>query len=101
MLGNSSFIDIPGSRKYILDITQHRIGGFSKAVGGPPDIYHSYLGLATLAIMGESELKEFDVGLCCSKETSRKVLRARQGLLERTGDENGGWDGDGFWDDGN
>lgn len=51
--------------------------------------------------MGESELKEFDVGLCCSKKTSRKVLRARQALLERTGDESGGWDGDGFWDDGN
>ena len=98
MLGNSSLIDVPGSRKYLLDITQHRIGGFSKAVGGVPDLYHAYLGLAALATMGETELKDFDYGLCCSKETSKKVIHARQGLLERTTDESMGWDADGFWD---
>ncbi|KAF4975870.1 hypothetical protein FZEAL_7393, partial [Fusarium zealandicum] len=82
MLGNLSIINAAPSRRYILDITQHRIGGFSKAVGGPPDMYHSYLGLAALASMGETELKEFDVGLCCSVETTRKLEKAREGLLE-------------------
>ncbi|KAM5347588.1 hypothetical protein ACJ41O_007412 [Fusarium nematophilum] len=95
MLGNSSVINAVPSRQYILDITQHRIGGFSKAVGGPPDMYHSYLGLAALATMGEGDLKEFDVGLCCSKETTRKIERAREGLLESMR-ERRGWD-DGFW----
>ncbi|CAM1511995.1 Fc.00g095080.m01.CDS01 [Cosmosporella sp. VM-42] len=98
MIGNSSIVDVPGSRKYILDVTQHKIGGFSKAVGGPPDIYHSYLGLAALATMGDADLKEFDVGLCCSKETTRKIERAREGLLRSLKDVKGGWDSDGFWD---
>ncbi|KAH8736243.1 terpenoid cyclases/protein prenyltransferase alpha-alpha toroid [Ilyonectria robusta] len=97
MLGNSSVINAPPSRRYILDITQHRIGGFSKAVGGPPDMYHSYLGLAALATMGDSDLKEFDVGLCCSKETTRKIERARAGLLDSIRGERRGWEGDGFW----
>ncbi|KIL93050.1 Protein prenylation [Fusarium avenaceum] len=62
MLGNSSIINVTPSRRYLLDVTQHRIGGFSKAVGGPPDMYHSYLGLAALGTMGDDDLKEFDVG---------------------------------------
>ncbi|RBR22342.1 uncharacterized protein FIESC28_04536 [Fusarium coffeatum] len=62
MLGNTSIINVLPSRRYLLDVTQHRIGGFSKAVGGPPDMYHSYLGLAALATMGDPDLKEFDVG---------------------------------------
>ncbi|POR34973.1 Geranylgeranyl transferase type-1 subunit beta [Tolypocladium paradoxum] len=99
MLDGLSMANGPPSRKYMLDITQHRIGGFSKAVGGPPDIYHSYLGLAALALMGEPELKAFDVGLCCSLETTRKVGLARDGLLQdaREG-RTGGFDGDGFWE---
>ncbi|OBS21562.1 hypothetical protein FPOA_07898 [Fusarium poae] len=60
MLGNPSIINVLPSRRYLLDITQHRIGGFSKAVGGPPDMYHSFLGLAALATMGDEDLKEFD-----------------------------------------
>jgi len=39
-------------RRYLLDKTQHRIGGFGKLPGDPPDIYHSYLGLAALALFG-------------------------------------------------
>ncbi|KAG7430863.1 Geranylgeranyl transferase type-1 subunit beta [Fusarium oxysporum f. sp. raphani] len=61
MLGNSTIINVIPSRRYLLDITQHRIGGFSKSVGGPPDMYHSYLGLAALATMGDGDLKEFDI----------------------------------------
>ncbi|ODA77745.1 hypothetical protein RJ55_06347 [Drechmeria coniospora] len=99
MLGSLGLVSIPSSRRYILDITQNRIGGFSKSVGGLPDIYHSYLGLAALALMGDSELKEFDVGLCCSKETTRKVELARDGLMasSREGRDVANGD-DGFWE---
>lgn len=86
------------SRRFLLEITQHRIGGFSKAVGGPPDIFHSYLGLAALAIFGEDGLKELDVGLCCSKETTRKIVRARESLLKSKGGSGAAWSDDGFWD---
>ncbi|KAI5463563.1 geranylgeranyl transferase type I beta subunit [Mariannaea sp. PMI_226] len=96
MLGNGSLTNVPLSRQYLIDITQHVVGGFSKAVGGPPDLYHSYLGLAALAAMGESDLKDLDVGLCCSKETTKKIELAREGLLEHTRGKKG-WEGDGFW----
>jgi geranylgeranyl transferase type-1 subunit beta len=97
MLGNSSLINVTPSRRYLLNVTQHRIGGFSKAVGGPPDMYHSYLGLAALGTMGDNDLKEFDVGLCCSQETTRKIQKARDGLLESTKGEMKAWHDDGFW----
>jgi geranylgeranyl transferase type-1 subunit beta len=97
MLGNSSLINVTPSRRYLLNVTQHRIGGFSKAVGGPPDMYHSYLGLAALGTMGDNDLKEFDVGLCCSQETTRKIQKARDGLLKSTKGEMRTWRNDGFW----
>lgn len=101
MLGDGAldFISAAPSRRYLLEITQHRIGGFGKTAGAPPDIYHSYLGLAALAIMGDADLKDFDVALCCSKETTGKIEKARDGLLELTRNEDqDGWHKDGFWD---
>jgi len=95
MLDSLDVVNAAPSRRYLADVTQHRIGGFGKAVGSPPDIYHSYLGLAALAVLGESGLKEFDIGLCCSKDTARKVELARAGLLEK---ERNVFDGDGFWE---
>ena len=98
MLGEATLAGGDGSRRFILDHTQHRIGGFAKSAGGPPDIYHSYLGLAALATMGEEGLKEFDVGLCCTKETTAKLAKARDGLLDATRKGDGSmWQDDGFW----
>lgn len=97
MLGNSTIVKVIPSRRYLLEITQHHIGGFSKSVGGPPDMYHSYLGLAALATMGDNDLKEFDVGLCCSQETTRKIQKARDGLIESTKGNRKAWRDDGFW----
>lgn len=100
MLDKASFISTAPSRKFLLDKAQHRIGGFSKVAGGPPDLHHSYLGLAALATMGDAELKEFDVGLCCSKETTRKIELAREGLLRTASEGSNGWE-DGFWEEKN
>lgn len=83
MINSFHAVNIPPSRAYLLSITQHHIGGFSKYAGGHPDLYHSYLGLAALAVMGDEDLKDFDVGLCCSRDTLRKIELARGGLLRR------------------
>ncbi|KAJ8611592.1 hypothetical protein MRB53_037895 [Persea americana] len=41
-------------RRYLLLKVQHLVaGGFSKYPDDPPDIYHSYLGLAALALLDE------------------------------------------------
>lgn len=45
-------IDIEHVRAYLLERTQHLVaGGFGKFPGDPPDIYHAYLGLASLALI--------------------------------------------------
>lgn len=73
------------ARRFLMEETQHMIGGFSKHPGGPPDVYHSSLALAVLAVMGEPGLKEFDPALAVSKETAGKMAAARDGLLARSG----------------
>lgn len=80
----SILISRPAARRFLLDKTQHIIGGFSKHPGGPPDLYHSYLGLAALATMREPGLKEFDAALAVSAETARKIAAARRGLTSRS-----------------
>lgn len=98
MLGEQSMVNVLPSRRYLLQITQHQIGGFGKTGGAPPDIYHAYLGLAALAMMGDNDLKSFDVGLCCTEETTAKIAMARDGLLEFTRRTTAGtWKDDGFW----
>ncbi|KZL80963.1 prenyltransferase and squalene oxidase [Colletotrichum incanum] len=84
MLGHADLIDAESSRRFIMSKTQHLIGGFSKYPGGPPDIYHSFLGLAALAIMGDSALKSFDASVCATKETIDKIVAAREGLKHAT-----------------
>jgi geranylgeranyl transferase type-1 subunit beta len=84
LLDKSELVSKAPSRRYLLQITQHHIGGFSKVVGAPPDLFHSYLGLAALGSLhgGESGLKEFDVGLCCSKDVTSNIERAGKALWE-------------------
>lgn len=93
-------IDKVPSRRFLHDITQHQIGGYGKTAGTPPDIFHSYLGLMALAALGEKGLKDIDMGLCCTKETTDKIVKARDGLVTivRGEADDNGWDEDGFWD---
>jgi geranylgeranyl transferase type-1 subunit beta len=81
-MGHISLVDTPGLRHYLLDKTQHLIGGFGKAVGEPPgetifyssspihlanqstDIYHSYLGMVALALVNEPGIAAVDPALC-------------------------------------
>ncbi|ERS95663.1 hypothetical protein HMPREF1624_07737 [Sporothrix schenckii ATCC 58251] len=74
------------SRRFLLEEMQHAIGGFSKAPGGPPDVYHSYLSLAVLATKGEPTLKAFDPAMSVSVDTVRTIEAARRGLLRGLGD---------------
>ncbi|KAK1985250.1 prenyltransferase and squalene oxidase [Colletotrichum cereale] len=80
MLDCADLIDAGPSRRFIMSKTQHVIGGFSKYPGGPPDIYHGFLGLAALAIMGDSALKPFDASVCATRDTVDKIVAAREGL---------------------
>jgi geranylgeranyl transferase type-1 subunit beta len=47
------------------------------------DIYHSYLGLAALAIMKEPGIKSFDSALCIGAEQKEIIGRLREAALSR------------------
>ncbi|KAH6847132.1 terpenoid cyclases/protein prenyltransferase alpha-alpha toroid [Chaetomium sp. MPI-CAGE-AT-0009] len=81
-LGRPELVDWPASRRFLLDKMAHRIGGFSKHPGGPPDVYHGCFGLAALAVMGEPGLAEFDSALAVPVATVRVIEKARAALLE-------------------
>ena len=41
ILGKSSLIDVPANRRYLLGLTQHRIGGFGKFPEDLPGMFNS------------------------------------------------------------
>lgn len=76
MLGHPSLYDHKAVRRYLLEKTQHPVlGGFGKYPNELPDIYHSCLGLAALSLAGGcgEDLKEFDAGMCLSKEAKGRL----------------------------
>ena len=82
-LGKGDLVARVPARRFLLEKTQHLIGGLAKHPGGPPDMYHAYFGLAALAAMGEPGLKEIDTTLAVSVKTAWKIEAARDGLLRR------------------
>ncbi|OJD13721.1 hypothetical protein AJ78_05853 [Emergomyces pasteurianus Ep9510] len=73
ILDSLNVINAEANRRYLLEKTQHIIGGFGKCVGDPPDLLHSYLGLACLGLFDEVGIASVDPTFCTSK-------RARQHL---------------------
>ncbi|KAJ4392588.1 geranylgeranyl transferase type-1 subunit beta, partial [Neurospora sp. IMI 360204] len=66
-------VDREAARRFLLEKMQHRIGGFGKSPGSPPDLYHSFFGLAVLGLLdhkGErGKVRAFDAGLAVPRET--------------------------------
>ena len=84
ILNQQSLIDIEALRQYLCGKAQHLIGGFSKAPGAPPDVMHSYLGLAALAVYKEPGLKELDPVLAVSIDAAKRLEKvAWKGKRER------------------
>ena len=69
VLGRLDLLNVESNIRFLLDRTQHAIGGFGKAEGDPPDIYHSYLGLAALSAMKYEGLKPIYPAACFSYDT--------------------------------
>lgn len=86
-LGRAELWDWKPSRRFLLEKMAHRIGGFSKHPGGPPDVYHACFGLTALAVMGEPGLSELDSALAIPVRTVRVIEQAREALLESAREE--------------
>ena len=101
MAGHPGLINLDGMRRFLLEQTEHIIGGFGKTPGDPPgmrrfsdrismlfnsltDIYHSNLGLAALSTMKEPGLKALDPALCISVEQRAKIDRLRNEALRKS-----------------
>ena len=73
-------------RRWLLEKTAHPyLGGFGKLAGDLPDIYHSSLGLAALALTGDEDLKPLDATMCISREAKGR-LKAIWEVWAVTGD---------------
>lgn len=73
ILGRMDIISPKPVRRYLLDKTQHALGGFGKVVDDPPDMYHSFLGLMVLAMLGEPGLQNVDAALCITDRAKRHL----------------------------
>jgi geranylgeranyl transferase type-1 subunit beta len=75
VLGKAGLIDKSRLRNYLLEKVQHPIGGFGKGVGEPPDVLHSYLGLAVVGLLGANGdgVKRVEPTLCVSESVAEKV----------------------------
>lgn len=85
ILGHLGTINRDPIRKWLLDKTQHIVGGFGKVTGDPPDMYHSFLGLMVLAMFGESGLQSVDAALCITRRAKAHLesLSWRQEITGR------------------
>ncbi|KAH0848093.1 geranylgeranyl transferase beta subunit [Fonsecaea pedrosoi] len=78
ILQQHHLVDVNSLRRYLLGKVTHVIGGFAKGPGELPDLLHSYLGLATLAIYNEPGLKELDPTFCISKDAVQRLAKVAQ-----------------------
>ncbi|KAI1200991.1 terpenoid cyclases/protein prenyltransferase alpha-alpha toroid [Nemania serpens] len=94
LLGEDGLVNRGPARRFLLEKTQHRIGGFAKHPGGPPDVYHAYMGLAALGTMagpdGEPGLRAFDSRLCISADSAARMVKAREFMLRPAENTNSG-----------
>ncbi|KAI9739684.1 MAG: hypothetical protein M1834_006402 [Cirrosporium novae-zelandiae] len=77
MIGKLSLHDSSRSRRYLLEKTQHFVGGFGKAVDEYPDIYHSYLGLAALSLINEPGISRLDPLLAITVKAQQHLERLK------------------------
>lgn len=78
ILDRLPLVKIEANRWFLLERTQHFVGGFGKLPGDPPDILHSYTGLAALSLTREAGLKELDPTACVTCETRRHIESVRK-----------------------
>ncbi|PVI00254.1 geranylgeranyl transferas-like protein type i beta subunit [Periconia macrospinosa] len=72
-LGYQHAVDKRPIRRWLVEKNAHMVGGFGKAPGDHPDIYHSFLGLMVLSMFGEAGLQDVDVVLCITNRAKRHL----------------------------
>ncbi|KAF3282411.1 hypothetical protein TWF970_001817 [Orbilia oligospora] len=73
LLKKAHLVNSESNREYLLEDTAHRIGGFGKWAGAPPDVLHSCLGMVSLGIFREEGINRVDSALCTALQTRELV----------------------------
>ncbi|CAO3570633.1 unnamed protein product [Mortierella alpina] len=73
VIGSIDLVNFSCNRGYLME-TQHKMfGGFGKWVGTYPDVLHSYMGIASLALMDEPGIRPLDPRLNVSKRVQERL----------------------------
>ncbi|KAF9563763.1 Geranylgeranyl transferase type-1 subunit beta [Mortierella alpina] len=73
VMGSMDLVNYSCNRGYLME-TQHKMfGGFGKWVGTYPDVLHSYMGIASLALMDEPGIRPLDPKLNISKRVQERL----------------------------
>lgn len=88
LLDHLHIVDRKPIRRWLLDRTQHLVGGFGKLPGDHPDPQHSFLGLMVLSMFGEAGLQSVDTALCITTKAKAHLesLPWRRKLLGLDGE---------------
>lgn len=82
ILRSQHLVDAEPVRRYLLEKTQHLLmGGFGKHTGDLPDLFHAYLGLSALSLIG-AEASESENGI-----EGFKAYEANDNPLSRQGQQ--------------
>ena len=75
ILDSYEYTDKQFNRGYILSTQDNLTGGFGKWTTTTPDPLHSYMGIAALSLLGESDIKPLFVPLNISQEAVSHLYR--------------------------
>lgn len=78
ILDSFQFVDTSANRKWLLSVQDNVVGGFGKWTTTNPDPLHSYMGLASLSMMGEPDLKSIFVPLNISSNAVEHLHKLQQ-----------------------
>ena len=74
MLGKSDYINKSLLLKFITDC-QDEDGGIADRPGNQPDVFHTFFGLAGMALLGNEKLNEFDPFFAIPTTIVKKLIK--------------------------
>ncbi|KAF9929085.1 Geranylgeranyl transferase type-1 subunit beta [Linnemannia zychae] len=73
IMDSFDLVNFECNRGYLMETQHRRFGGFGKWVDTYPDVLHSYMGIASLALMGEPGIRPLDPLLNVSMRVKERL----------------------------
>ncbi|KAF9121823.1 Geranylgeranyl transferase type-1 subunit beta [Mortierella sp. 14UC] len=72
-IGSFDLVNFECNRGFLMETQNKKFGGFGKWVDTFPDVLHSYMGIASLALMGEPGIRPLEPLLNVSKRVKERL----------------------------